>query len=311
MKIKQHHKKKERKWLIGKECDHCHKLRNYEVTHHRTAEKRGKQLRVRPNCNLIGWESIKRECNCNAISLADTRFKIFLLAKYFPTTYLQLQESQIKEKWLTFTLVKNTAYGWGISVLKNHAIFFLVVDFFIGATVRVLLDWNSEDGPRPLRRVRGRPPLERAASEIFVGGFRRGFEEDEYAKELPEEGMGGSRSLGLRLLLCKAIDRTTGGDFVYPLLLRTGLFIGVTDFLGIPTVRPWSEELFTWSVKQPLLEFWGCYEQTKIKQHQHIKVKCAFDGVMLNSEEKTKYGIGNGVCLPYFRVTKIWYQTSW
>lgn len=178
-------------------------------------------------------------------------------AKYFLPIYLQLQESHTQKKKNDWHSRLTTNTGQGI-----HAIFFLVVDFFLEATVRVLLDWNSEDGPLSLR-VRGRPPLERSDSQIFVAGFRRGFGEDGLVEELPEGRMGGKASLGLDLLVCKAA--APRNDFVlgFPLLLRCALFEGAPDFLGISTATLESEYL-TWSLKWPLLEIWRRYEQTMI-----------------------------------------------
>ena len=178
----------------------------------------------------------------------------------------------IRDSYLSIYNYKNLTQkkknDWHSKLTTNtgqgiHAIFFLVVDFFVGATVRVLLDWNSEGGPLALR-VRGRPPLEPPAWKRFVGGFRRGFGEDGWVKELPEERMGGNASLGLDLLVWGAAARKK--DLLgFPLLPRSALFVGAPDFLGISMVTPGSEYLFTCSVKCALLEFWGCYEQTTIK----------------------------------------------
>lgn len=147
-------------------------------------------------------------------------------AKYFLPIYSYKNLTHKKKNDWHSKLTTNT--GQGI-----HAIFFLVVDFFLVATVRALLDWNSE--------VRGRPPLEGAGSKIFVGGFRRGFGEDGLVEELPEQRMGGKASLGLDLLVCKAA--APRNDFVlgFPLLLRCALFEGAPDFLGISTARLESE----------------------------------------------------------------------
>lgn len=56
-------------------------------------------------------------------------------AKYFLPIYLQLQESHTQKKKNDWHSRLTTNTGQGI-----HAIFFLVVDFFLEATVRVLLD---------------------------------------------------------------------------------------------------------------------------------------------------------------------------
>ena len=61
--------------------------------------------------------------------------------------------------------------------------------------------------------------------------------------------MGGNASLVLDLLVWRAAG--CRNDFVlgFPLLLRSALFVGAPDFLGISTATLESEYLFTCSVK--------------------------------------------------------------